>query len=92
MGFSTAKRLVPVLLDACPTKVIQAFYHKTWQYMDAYRFMHYVYQFITVTHSGCSYRLGLNAKEAEYAVKKYCSHCKVEASITMDMVILNNPE
>ncbi|KAG2043995.1 hypothetical protein BDR03DRAFT_343771 [Suillus americanus] len=66
-------RLVPELLDACPTKVIRAFYRKTWRYMDAYR-------------------KGLNAKQAEYAVKKYCSHRKVGAGIMMDMAILNNPE
>ena len=37
--FGTAKRLVPELLDACPTKVIRAFYRKTWKYMDAYRYV-----------------------------------------------------
>lgn len=35
--FPTARRLVPELLNACPTKVIRAFYRKTWRYMDAYR-------------------------------------------------------
>ncbi|KAG2744647.1 hypothetical protein P692DRAFT_20850118 [Suillus brevipes Sb2] len=71
--FPTARRLVPKILDACPTKVIRVFYWKIWRYMD--------------TH-----RKGLNAKQAEYAVKKYCSHCKVGAGIMMDMAILNNPE
>ncbi|KAG1824000.1 hypothetical protein EV424DRAFT_1346241 [Suillus variegatus] len=71
--FPTARRLVPELLNACPTKVIRAFYRKTWRYMDAYR-------------------KGLNAKQAEYAVKKYRSHRKVGAGIMMDMAILNNPE
>jgi hypothetical protein len=50
------------------------------------------YQFLTVTHSGCSSRKGLNAKQAEYAVKKYRSHRRVGAGIMMDMGILNNPE
>ena len=36
--FPTAKRLVPELLDSCPTNVIRAFYRKTWHYMDAYRY------------------------------------------------------
>ncbi|KAG2093316.1 uncharacterized protein F5147DRAFT_657455 [Suillus discolor] len=71
--FPTARRLVPELLNACPTKVIWAFYRKMWCYMDAYR-------------------KGLNAKQAEYAVKKYRSHRKVGAGIMMDMAILNNPE
>lgn len=35
--FPTARRLVPEILGACPTKVIRAFYRKTWRYMDAYR-------------------------------------------------------
>ncbi|KAI0250190.1 hypothetical protein BJV78DRAFT_1155347 [Lactifluus subvellereus] len=71
--FPTAKRLVPELLDACPTKVIRAFYHKMWRYMDAYR-------------------RGLNARQAEYAVKKYRSHRRVGAGIMADIAILNNPE
>jgi len=52
----------------------------------------YVYQFLNVTHPGCSSRRGLNAKQAEYAVKKYHSHSRVGAGIMMDMGILNNPE
>ena len=51
-----------------------------------------MYQFLAVTHSGCSSRKGLNAKQAEYAVKKYRSHRRVGAGIMMDMGILNNPE
>jgi hypothetical protein len=51
-----------------------------------------MYQFLAVTHSGCSSRKGLNSKQAEYAVKKYWSHCRVGVGIMMDMGILNNPE
>ena len=36
--FGTPKQLVPELLNACPTKVIRAFYWKTLRYMDAYRY------------------------------------------------------
>ena len=36
-------------------------------------------------------RRGLNARQAEYAVKKYCSHRRIGAWIMMDMEIMNNP-
>ncbi|KAG2336429.1 hypothetical protein BDR05DRAFT_1063645 [Suillus weaverae] len=70
---TTARRLVPEILGACPTKVIRAFYRKTWRYMDAYR-------------------KGLDAKQAEYAVKKYHSHRKVGAGILAEMDTLNYAE
>lgn len=35
--FPTAKKLVPELLDSCPTRTIRAFFRKSWRYMDAYR-------------------------------------------------------
>ncbi|KAF8578546.1 hypothetical protein K439DRAFT_1648756 [Ramaria rubella] len=38
-----------------------------------------------------AYRKGLNAKQAEYAVKKYCSHCSVGPSIMMSLGIMDNP-
>jgi len=36
-------------------------------------------------------RLGLNAQQAEFAVRKYRSHRKVGAKIMMDLNMLNNP-
>ncbi|KAF8576561.1 hypothetical protein K439DRAFT_1538890 [Ramaria rubella] len=37
------------------------------------------------------FRKGLNAKQAEYAVKKYRSHCSVGPSIMMSLGIMDNP-
>jgi len=37
--FPTGKRLVLELLDACPVNTIRAFFHKAWQYIDAYTYM-----------------------------------------------------
>ena len=51
-----------------------------------------VCQFLKVTHSGCLSRKGLNAKQAEYTVKKYHSNFRVRAGIMMHMADLNNPE
>ncbi|KIJ30893.1 hypothetical protein M422DRAFT_267500 [Sphaerobolus stellatus SS14] len=70
--FPTAKRLVPEILDSCPTRTIRAFFRKTWRYMDAYQ-------------------KGLNAKQAEYAVKKYRSHRAIGRNIMMTLEIMNNP-
>ncbi|KIJ46611.1 hypothetical protein M422DRAFT_164849 [Sphaerobolus stellatus SS14] len=70
--FPTAKRLVPDILDSCPTKTIRAFFRKTWRYMDAYR-------------------KGLNAKEAEYAIKKYRSHRAIGRNVMMSLEIMHNP-
>lgn len=36
--FPTAKCLIPEIRDACPTKTIRAFFHKSWRYMDAYMY------------------------------------------------------
>ncbi|KAF8589349.1 hypothetical protein K439DRAFT_401627 [Ramaria rubella] len=38
-----------------------------------------------------AYRKGLNAKQAEYAVKKYRSHRSVGPSIIMSLGIMDNP-
>ncbi|KZT23214.1 hypothetical protein NEOLEDRAFT_1069814, partial [Neolentinus lepideus HHB14362 ss-1] len=69
--FPTAKRLVPEILDSCPTNTIRAFFRKAWRYMDAYR-------------------RGLNAKQAEFAVKKYHSHRRIGVNIMMSTDILLN--
>ena len=39
----------------------------------------------------CHHRRGLNACQAEYAVKKYRSNRRIGAQIMMDMEIMNNP-
>ncbi|KAG2342076.1 hypothetical protein BDR05DRAFT_949332 [Suillus weaverae] len=83
--FPTARRLVPEILGACPTKVIRAFYRKTWCYMDAYSSP-------PVSQRPRSCRKGLDAKQAEYAVKKYRSHRKVGAGIMAEMDVLNYAE
>ena len=36
--FPTGKHLAPKLLNTCLVNTIQAFFHKSWHYMDAYRF------------------------------------------------------
>ena len=36
-------------------------------------------------------RKGLNARQAEYAVRKYRSHRRIGAGIMMDVNVLNNP-
>ncbi|KAI0244991.1 hypothetical protein BJV78DRAFT_1277581 [Lactifluus subvellereus] len=61
--FPTAKRLVPELLDACPS----------WRYMDAYS-------------------KGLDARQAEFAVKKYRSHRRIGPQVMMSLGIFDNPE
>ena len=39
----------------------------------------------------CSYsRKGINAKQAEYAVNKYCSYHKIGTGIFMDLSITNS--
>lgn len=45
----------------------------------------------SAAHSIEIYRKGLNARQAEYAVKKYRSHRKVGAGIMMDVNIMNSP-
>jgi len=35
--FPTAKCLVPEILDLCLITTIQAFFRKTWRYMDVYQ-------------------------------------------------------
>lgn len=37
--FTTAKLLVPQCLNMCDTLTIRQFFRKTWQYMDAYRYV-----------------------------------------------------
>ena len=37
--FPTGKHLAPELLNTCLVNTIQAFFHKSWHYMDAYRFI-----------------------------------------------------
>src|SRR6267154_6459138 len=56
--FPTAKRLVPELLDSCPTNVIRAFYRKAWHYMDAYRYTLVLF-YIYLTHCIVFVRKGL---------------------------------
>ncbi|KAI0092204.1 hypothetical protein BDY19DRAFT_928836 [Irpex rosettiformis] len=34
--FKTGKELLPTLLDSCETRIIRAFFRKSWRYMDAY--------------------------------------------------------
>jgi hypothetical protein len=38
------------------------------------------------------YSKGLNARQAEFAVQKYCSHRRIGAAIMMNVDMLNNPE
>ena len=87
-SFKTAKTLIPELYDACETKTIRAFYQKTWRYMDAYS---YVVLCFYIYLSPIQCRRGLNAHQAEYAVKKYRSHRRIGVRIMMDMEIMNNP-
>lgn len=88
-SFPTAKRLVPEILDSCQVQTIRAFFQKSWRYMDAYWYIYFV---LIDPHLQACHRKGLNARQAEYAVKKYRSHRKVGAAIMMNLDILNNPE
>ena len=36
--FGTAKRVIPKILDSIEIKLLQKFFCKCWQYMDAYEF------------------------------------------------------
>lgn len=77
------------LLDACPVKVIRAFYRKAWRYMDAYRF--FIIQFeLDWLYTDMRSRKGLNSKQTEYAVKKYRSHRRIGAGIMMDLYIISH--
>lgn len=44
--FATAKILVPQCLDMCDTLTIRRFFRKTWRYMDAYRYVKPLFQFV----------------------------------------------
>jgi hypothetical protein len=92
--FPTGKRLVPELLDACPVNTIQAFFRKSWRYMDAYRFVftHYFYSNLSCLASILFASKGLDAKQAEFAVKKYRSHRRVGPAVMMSLGIMDNPE
>jgi hypothetical protein len=89
--FLTAKRLVPKLLNSCPMNVIRAFYWKTWRYMDTYRYILTLF-YTSLTYHVVFIRKGLDAKQAEYAVKKYRSHHKIGAGIMMTLNIMDNPQ
>jgi len=85
----TTKRLVPEILDDCPVKTICAFFRKSWRYMDAYG--RYRTSLID-HHSFASHvnRNGLNARQAEFAVKKYKSHCHCGPMVMMNVDLLLN--
>jgi hypothetical protein len=91
--FPTGKRLVPELLDACPVNTIRAFFRKSWRYMDAYRFVftHYSRSNFMVSLNSVHSK-GLDAKQAEFAVKKYRSHRRVGPAVMMSLGIIDNPE
>jgi len=59
--------------------------------MDAYRYILVLF-YIYLTHCIVFVRKGLDAKQAEYAVKKYCSHHKIGARIMMNLSIMDNPQ
>lgn len=82
--FSMAKRLVPEILDDCPVQTIRASFRKSWRYMDAYRYINHTFnsQFIN--------RKGLNAKQTEFAVKKYKSHRRCGPMTMMSVELLLN--
>ena len=87
--FPTAKRLVPEILDSCSVKTIRAFFRKSWRYMDAYQ---WVRCYLGLSSSLIYLlRKGLNAKQAEYDVKKYRSHRKIGAMVMMSLGIMDNP-
>jgi hypothetical protein len=87
--FATAKSLVPEMLNLCPTKRIRAFFCKAWQYMDAYHQL--VFRQCKVLNTNIWSSKGLNAKQAEFAVKKCHSHCQCGPSVMMSLGIFNNP-
>jgi hypothetical protein len=55
---------------------------------DAYRYVTALAAILLIIF--INYRLGLNIRQAEYAVKKYKSHRRVNRTILMDVNIINN--
>ena len=47
--FPTMKCLIPEILNDCPVRTIWAFFQKSWQYMDAYRYEIHKYICITIS-------------------------------------------
>ena len=42
--FQTTKQLVPDCLDSCDLITTCRFFHKTWRYMDAYRYVSHLFR------------------------------------------------
>ena len=87
--FLTGKRLVPELLDECPVNMIQAFSESagaTWMPTGMTSFSLQPFSQIS---SPCS--KGLNARQAEFAVRKYRSHQRIGALVMMSLSIFDNP-
>jgi hypothetical protein len=57
----------------------------TWMHTSEY-FIHY---YLRTIPSLLSFRLGLNIRQAAYAVKKYKSHRRVDRRILMDINVIN---
>ena len=75
--FVTAKILVPQCLNMCDTLTIRQFFRKTWRYMEAYRYVKPLFQFvisIRVVNFGPFNSKGLDVQQTAFAVRKYKSH------------------
>ncbi|KIJ44443.1 hypothetical protein M422DRAFT_168212, partial [Sphaerobolus stellatus SS14] len=62
--FSTAKVLIPQILDSVETSLIQKFFRKTWRYINAYDY-------------GACFVNGLDPQQVAFAVKIYRSHRQI---------------